>query len=160
MISENQSIHKMIGRRFGRLMVVSPTGQLDFEGREIWICRCACGTEVQVSGSALQKGYIKDCGCKDHESSVDASGRLRIPPDTSAEFIEKKKKRRNNKTGQTGVYICNKKYRANIGFNGKQIYLGTFETFEDAVEARKEAELELQKRLANEYLARESGKRK
>ena len=79
---------------------------------------------------------------------------------STIELIEKKKNRSNNKTGQTGVYLYNGKHRANIGFNGKQTYLGIFETFKKAVVARKKAELELQKQFANEYLDRTKGQRK
>lgn len=54
------------------------------------------------------------------------------------------KLRTNNNTGVTGVSIrkekCKKKYRAIICVDGKDIKLGSFETFEEAVQARKAAE--------------------
>ena len=48
----------------------------------------------------------------------------------------------NNTTGITGVSWNKQRntWRANIGVNKKRINLGTFENFEDAVKARKEAE--------------------
>lgn len=51
----------------------------------------------------------------------------------------------NNKSGKTGVnYIAEiGKYRAYITKNNRQIHLGLFTLFEDAVEARKNAEIEL-----------------
>lgn len=45
-----------------------------------------------------------------------------------------------NTSGVTGVRRGNDKWRACIVFNKKNISLGTFENFEDAVKARKEAE--------------------
>jgi len=47
--------------------------------------------------------------------------------------------RRNNKTGVMGVVKKGNRWIANI-HNGKQIYLGSFETLEEAAQARKNAE--------------------
>lgn len=49
---------------------------------------------------------------------------------------------KNNKSGVTGVCYDknNKKWRAKIRVDGKEIWLGRYETFEDAVKVRKEAE--------------------
>lgn len=49
---------------------------------------------------------------------------------------------KNNKSGQSGVYYHkqSKKWKANIGVNGKQIQLGYFKDFESARKARKSAE--------------------
>lgn len=46
---------------------------------------------------------------------------------------------RENKTGFTGVSKSNKKYIANITINNKKIYLGTFNTPEEASNAYQEA---------------------
>lgn len=45
-----------------------------------------------------------------------------------------------NKTGVMGVYIDCGRYRAQINAFGKRHYLGTFETLQDAADARKDAE--------------------
>lgn len=51
--------------------------------------------------------------------------------------------RPNNKTGYTGVSIGHKgKYNAQIKHNYKKIHLGTFDTIKEALEARKQAEIE------------------
>lgn len=49
---------------------------------------------------------------------------------------------KNNKSSVKGVYwhTRDKKWCAQIGYNGKHIYLGRFENFDDAVAARKDAE--------------------
>ena len=51
--------------------------------------------------------------------------------------------RKTNKTGTTGVHFCNtrKKYVADIGVSGKTVHLGRFDTFEEAAQARKDAEI-------------------
>ncbi len=52
---------------------------------------------------------------------------------------------KNNKSGYNGVYFekgkCLDRYRATIRHHGKSISLGSFRTFEEAVNARKEAEM-------------------
>ena len=50
---------------------------------------------------------------------------------------------KNNTSGHTGVSLRSdrKLYRANIMVNRRQIYLGSFERIEDAVLARKQAEV-------------------
>lgn len=47
---------------------------------------------------------------------------------------------KNNTSGFTGVYFYAGKWRARIHYNHKQISLGYFKTFEDAVNARLDAE--------------------
>lgn len=49
---------------------------------------------------------------------------------------------KHNKSGITGVHFSKrwKRWRAQIGINGRSIYLGDFDDFQDAVSARKEAE--------------------
>lgn len=49
---------------------------------------------------------------------------------------------KSNKLGAKGVYYekDRRKYRVVIGVNGKQIKVGRYDTLEDAIEARKQAE--------------------
>ncbi len=46
-----------------------------------------------------------------------------------------RKRKTASKTGYTGVYIENNKYRAIITINGKAVHIGMFETAEDAARA-------------------------
>lgn len=50
----------------------------------------------------------------------------------------------NNTTGIRGIYWhkINKKWQASIGHNKKNIYIGSYNNFEDAVRARENAELQ------------------
>ena len=55
-------------------------------------------------------------------------------------------------TGHRGVYRReNNRWRASIGFQGKVYYLGSFESFEDAVEARLMAEERLYDTFLKQY---------
>ena len=72
---------------------------------------------------------------------------------TCVERIASRKTFVNNTTGHRGVYRKeNNRWRASIGFRGKVYYLGSFERFEDAVEARLTAEERLYDTFLEEYM--------
>lgn len=53
------------GKAFGRLTVLEP---FDVQGTYWWyLCQCSCGNEHLVSGSNLQSGKTKSCGCLQKE---------------------------------------------------------------------------------------------
>jgi len=56
----------MVGRKYGRLTVVERHGSSE-RGHARWLCRCDCGNEVVVDGSALRSGHTKSCGCFQRE---------------------------------------------------------------------------------------------
>lgn len=55
------------GKVYGRLTVLGSTGRLNKDKRLFWLCRCSCGTEKEVIGRSLRKGWIKSCGCLKRE---------------------------------------------------------------------------------------------
>ena len=59
----------------------------------------------------------------------------------------------NNTSGHKGVSLVkrNNKWLARIGFNGKRIVLGTFDSYEEAVEARKIAEIKYYGEYSRQY---------
>lgn len=65
------SMKNLAGKIFGRLTAISlePDGiMLDSGGRphprrRLWICACACGTEVKVRPDRLLSGKTRSCGC-------------------------------------------------------------------------------------------------
>lgn len=52
----------LIGKRFGRLVVVKEAGRNKQKG-VVWECRCDCNTIKLYNGSDLQCGKVKSCGC-------------------------------------------------------------------------------------------------
>lgn len=61
-----KNIIDLTGQRFGRLVVIKrsddkilPCGQKQI----CWLCRCDCGKEIVVRGSALRQSHTKSCGC-------------------------------------------------------------------------------------------------
>lgn len=57
---------EMTGKRFGRLKVLSETGS-DKWNTVCWLCLCACGQKVIVTGTHLRSGNTKSCGCLQKE---------------------------------------------------------------------------------------------
>ena len=108
---------------------------------------------VRVNGQSYKEhriimvlcfGHIPENAEIDHINHVRDDNRL-----CNLRFVTRSENRKNqsvsrkNTTGVTGVYFskAKKKYRAQIRVNQKAIYLGTFETLEEAAAARAEANL-------------------
>lgn len=53
---------KFIGRRFGKLVVLENTGKFTEYGSRLWLCRCECGREKEISERSLKSG-THSCGC-------------------------------------------------------------------------------------------------
>ena len=64
---------------------------------------------------------------------------------TCVEMLRKNTPRRNNTSGVVGVDWVkrDRRWRAAICFMGKRYYLGSYELFNDAVDARRHAEQEM-----------------
>jgi hypothetical protein len=78
----------------------------------------------------------------DHDSTNNRLINLRDV--TNAENHKNRKMSKRNNSGVTGVYFRNdmQKWHARIAVNGKRIHLGHFEVKDDAVTARKNADVE------------------
>ena len=79
-----------------------------------------------------------------HDRSDNRLENLRVV--SRAENMRNKSRQNTNKTGITGVQIIytrkgTKRYRANIMYNNKPIFLGNYDTLEEAAAARKAAEI-------------------
>lgn len=79
-----------VGRRYGRLVVVSNAGTTGSGSK--WLCLCDCGAQHVVRAGNLDYGNVKSCGCLSRESGqaksvlnfADRHRRNRLPPGTSA----------------------------------------------------------------------------
>jgi hypothetical protein len=57
-----------LGDVYGRFTVI---GRLPVRDRKRWyLCRCECGTEVEVRAQNLRSGNTKSCGCLKRETAV------------------------------------------------------------------------------------------
>ena len=128
-----------VGKTFGSLTVIAYDDKRD--GKHYWKCRCACGSEVSVCQSSLKSGHTTSCGCANKPYAART-----IVEGTCLEAlrgaVEKKTIARNNTSGVRGVYKSKKTGRwcAQITFQGKTRYLGSFETLREAKLARERGE--------------------
>jgi hypothetical protein len=58
---------EMLGKRFGRLVVLSETDKRDKCGNVYYLCECDCGTRKTISGASLRQGRTVSCGCYNKE---------------------------------------------------------------------------------------------
>lgn len=58
----------MIGKRFGRVVVVSFAESI--QDRLFYNCLCDCGTKVKLCGEYLRSGNTRSCGCLKHDVIV------------------------------------------------------------------------------------------
>lgn len=136
----NYALADITGQKFRMLTALYPTEQRDAKGSVIWHCRCDCGNEVDVSYNSLMYTHIQSCGCKKKEHDQELGGFLTHIAGTSMEMLKSKKIPTNNTTGTKGVYLIRGKYVAKIVLQKKAYYLGTYNTLEEAAEARRKGE--------------------
>lgn len=131
----------LTNRPFGRLTALYPTGQRDYKGSVMWRCRCRCGSELEISADSLVHGNYRSCGCLKKEIEKNIGSTLHMVSDTCVEWLEKRKHRSDNTSGFRGVYLLrNRRYRVSIGLQKQRYHIGTFYSFDEAVEARLEIE--------------------
>lgn len=111
-------------------------------GRTAWECQCDCGNEIDVSEYGLIHGNYRSCGCYRREAVWDnIHNQLHLIDSTCVEILEKRKHRSDNTSGFRGVYrLKNGKYRVQIGFKGKQYYIATVSTLDEAIVERLKVE--------------------
>lgn len=142
-ITSTKSSLDLKGKSFGRLTVVRRNGSAS-NRKSLWLCKCDCGKHTNVRSTCLTSGRTKSCGCRRTKLGKKvqqyAGDNLRI--DDVYTPLLKSKIRSDNSTGVKGVYYEKRsgKYIANIGIKRRIIYLGRFDTLEEATRARKIAE--------------------
>ena len=132
---------ELAGMQKGMLTVLEKTAERSEKGSVLWRCRCECGNEKLFSEDALVHGRTVSCGCyREKELPKKLNIKLHHLDGTCVEFLQRKK-RSDNTSGHTGVYITpNGRYKAGITFKKKRYHLGVYDTLEDAICARKRGE--------------------
>lgn len=124
-----------VGKQFGNLTVAAYDGRRG--GKHYWRCLCKCGKEAIVCQSNLKSSHTRSCGCLS-----DPRNTRHFVEGTCIESIRSRKVSASNKSGIRGVYFNRRSGRwiAQITFQGHTRYLGSFESLEEAAQARKKAE--------------------
>lgn len=63
------------GKRFGKLVAVSPTDKRADGGSVVWKCHCDCGNDTEVSLNRLNHGKVLSCGCLSNPPLKDYIGK-------------------------------------------------------------------------------------
>ena len=130
-----------IGKKFGKLTVVQILDD-DFvenkSGCRIPIlCKCECGGFTITDRWAVESGHKTACencsACKG--VSVDAY---------------KRATQKNNTTGYRGIDVNGNKYRVRYYFKNKVLFNQKYDTYEEAIAARKAIEIVISKLFGGE----------
>ena len=138
-------------RQFGDLTALRPVGRVDSRGSALWLCRCVCGKELELSYNKIMYTHQVSCGCRKRAHEQKLSTYLTHVAGTSVEMLRSKKLPSDNTSGCKGVYWIRGKWVAKIVFQKKAWYLGTFDDHEEAVRARREAEAVLFDGVSDHY---------
>lgn len=72
----------LTGKQYNRLIVLYRSYRTG-DKRTYWMCKCECGSEVEVRADQLKSGHTKSCGCynieKTKERTTTAEGMYRTP---------------------------------------------------------------------------------
>lgn len=136
-----RGVANISGRRFGRLTALYTINKRDEKGSVYWHCRCICGNEVDITEDRLVHGNYKSCGCLREEIQKNVSNQLHRIDNTCLEYLEGRRSQSNNTSGFRGVYVTpSGRFRVSIGFKKSHFYVGTYDSFQEAVQARLEVE--------------------
>lgn len=145
---KNYKFTDISGKRFGRLVAIKRVGT--YYSSTLWECKCDCGNIVNIPLQHLNNGATRSCGCLKSDKLKNKNNFEEYQLDgTNVAYLKSKRLSKANKSGVRGV--CKKKngkWLAQITFKRKNYNLGTYESFEEAVKARKEGE----EKLYNEFL--------
>ena len=62
-LHREKTSNNLIGKEFGKLIVISDSGQRTSNRQIIWNCKCECGNITQVRTNNLISGNTYSCGC-------------------------------------------------------------------------------------------------
>lgn len=141
-IVKNIEYENLVGRRFGRLVVVEELEKSELSQAR-YKCKCDCGNEIEVYGANLLYNQTNSCGCIHKICSYNDT----IP--------------KSNKSGVKGVYYSKRdnQWVAKLIYKGKP-YRKSFprSQFEEAVAYRKFLENKYHKPMKDEYKKFKSSK--
>lgn len=104
---------KLLGQRFGRLVVIEKLGV--GSGGNRWLCRCDCGNTHEAGTGGLRNGGIQSCGCLQRELVAKRSTTHGMRKTTEYRIWTHIKQRCYSKAnkdyykyGARGIYVCDR----------------------------------------------------
>ncbi|MDE3750584.1 hypothetical protein [Pediococcus pentosaceus] len=145
--------YDLTGKIFGRLKVIKVAlNKSKSSNNTYWLCKCICGNIIEADGYRLRKGSVKSCGCLRKEKStvqirtniatLNRMGNNSSLKDAKGNPIQSIKIGARNTSGVIGVSFDNytQRWLARMMVKGTLVLNASFNNFNDAVEARREAE--------------------
>ncbi|QQE75238.1 RNA-binding protein [Brevibacillus composti] len=113
----------------------------------LWLCQCDCGGTIAARATGLRRGDTISCGCSSKSMALNA--RKVMIEEQTIDGVQvpllTKKVRSDSRTGHKGVARRIRKgkeyYEVNITLKGKRYHVGTFADINDAIKARRDAEI-------------------
>ncbi len=139
----------LTGQHIGKLIILGPSDKRGRRGKRtvpLWECRCECGEICYKATDTLTNPDESMCAkCADKVHTAKASANAGYTDSTQLCKIRDMTPSAANTSGVRGVYYEGKfdRWRAEIRFQKKRYYLGTYKRKEDAIKARQAAEDEL-----------------
>ncbi len=138
----------LTGQVFGKLTVLGRSDKRGSRGKRttpLWECRCECGAITYKATDSLHNSDQSMCAdCASKFCIEIARKSAGFVGGTQLSKIKEMKTTAANTSGCRGVYYEKRsnKWRARLKFKGKIMDFGSYERFEDAVQARRRAEAE------------------
>lgn len=145
--------YDLTGKHFGRLVVTGRTNRKSTSGNYYWACQCDCGRKVDAESYLLRHGKVRSCGCLRKEKSAERlknnrkisaqMGAKDAFRDSNGNPIQSVVTSSRNQSGVVGVSFnsSGNKWVARMMVNGKMVLNESYDEFNDAVAARRKAEL-------------------
>lgn len=115
-------IKDLEGMNFDRLLVLRRYLNRREDGKARWVCKCSCGTIINVVGIDLRNGHTKSCGCLQKDRARDSNFKHGFSFNKFYSIYNNIKQRCNN--------INNRDYK-NYGGRGIKICLNWKSSFEN-----------------------------
>ncbi len=148
----------LTGQRFGSLVALERSERYvtrkDGRKKYLWKCVCDCGETVYRLPEKLDaEGNCLCKKCQDKKAVAAMLENAGFVDGTQVSRIRDMKPTAACKSGVRGVFFNSRsrKWRAMLRFRRKNIYLGEYADFNQAVEARKEAEEKYFQSFLEEY---------
>ena len=142
------NIDDYIGNRYNHLTLIKNVNKINENNSKLALFECDCGNVKELVFTQVLNGKIKTCGCKQGFSSMQEQKekhKIALLKYNMSDTIK------SNTSGFRGITIVNGKYRARIQINKKSKHLGYFNTLDEAIQTRKEAEEKYFKPVLDKY---------
>ena len=142
-IRKSRKRYDLTNQEFPLFRVIYDTGRR-YKNSPLWLCVCKCSRFFEATTKKIRGGHTHSCGCHKKALLTPNSPVSWFQEGTNLYAFTANSLSKRNKSGVTGVsYRRNTdSWLARLELRGKLVLNKQCDTFEEAVEARKNAEKE------------------